>query len=80
MHDLHTFKKIHIKSGNISEMKKNYLERFSIFLNIKMSVKSKIIELNREFIATWREEQNLWDIMSPLYQDRNKKGKSLKRL
>ena len=45
-----------------------------------MSAKSKIIELNEEFVAMWRGEQNLWDIMSPLYQDRNKKDKSLKRL
>ena len=28
----------------------------------------------------WREEQTLWDVMLPLYPDKNKKGKNLKRL
>ena len=27
----------------------------------------------------WREEQSFWDVMSPLYRDRDEKGKSLKR-
>ena len=80
MQDLHTFKKNTSKVEILQRRKNNTLERFSIFLNIKMSAKSKIIELNEEFIAMWRGEQNLWDIMSPLYQDRNKKDKSLKRL
>ena len=35
-----------------------------------MLVKSKKIKLNEEFIAMWREEQILWDVMSPLYGDR----------
>ena len=25
-----------------------------------------------------REEQSLWDVMSPMYRDKNEKGKSLK--
>ena len=27
-----------------------------------------------------REEQSLWDVMSPLYQDKNEKDKGLKRM
>ena len=38
-----------------------------ILLNIKMSAKSKKNELSEEFTAMWREEQSLWDVMSPLY-------------
>ena len=45
-----------------------------------MSVKSKKIELNEEFKAMWRYEQSLWDVMSPYYQDKNEKGKSLERM
>ena len=45
-----------------------------------MSAKSKKIELNEEFIAMWREEQSLWDVMSPFYQAKNEKDKSLKRM
>ena len=43
-----------------------------------MSAKPKKIELSEEFIAMWREEQSLWDVMSPLYRDKNEKDKSLK--
>ena len=50
------------------------------FLNIKMPAKSKKIELNEGFIAMSREEQSLWDVMSPLYQDKNEKDKGLKRM
>ena len=32
-----------------------------------MSAKSKKNELNEEFTAMWREEQSLWDVMSPLH-------------
>ena len=28
----------------------------------------------------WREEQSLWDVMSPLYQESNETDKNLKRL
>ena len=31
-------------------------------------------------MAMWRVEQTLWHIMSPLYWDKNKKDKSLKRM
>ena len=31
------------------------------------------IELNEEFIGMWKEEQSLWDVMSPLYQNKNEK-------
>ena len=52
-----------------------------MFLNTKMLAKSKKIKFNEEeFIAMWREEQSLWDVMSPLYQDKNEKGKSLERM
>ena len=29
-------------------------------------------------MAMWREQQTLRDVMSPLYQDKNEKDKSLK--
>ena len=45
-----------------------------------MSAKSKKIELSEEFMAMWREEQTHWDVMFPLYPDKNEKGKSLKRM
>ena len=28
----------------------------------------------------WKEEQTLWDVMSPLYRNKNGKDKSLKRM
>ena len=31
-------------------------------------------------MAMWRDEQTLWDVMSPLCQDKNEKGRSLKRM
>ena len=37
-------------------------------------------ELSEEFIAIWREEQTLWNVMFPLYPDKNEKDKSLKRM
>ena len=45
-----------------------------------MSAKSNKIELSEEFVAMWREEQILWDVMSPLYPGKNEKDKSLKRM
>ena len=45
-----------------------------------MSAKSNKIELSEEFIAMWREEQSLWDVMPPLCRDKNEKDKSLKRM
>ena len=44
-----------------------------------MSAKSNKIELSEEFMAMWREEQTLWDVMFPLYPypDKNEKDKSL---
>ena len=42
-----------------------------------MSAKSNKIELSKEFMAMWREVQTLWDVMFPLYQDKNEKDKSL---
>ena len=47
---------------------------------MKMQAKSNKIELSEEDMAMWREEQTLWDVMLPLYPDKNKKGKNLKRL
>ena len=70
MQDLNTFlKKIHQKWIYYREEKQDF-ERFLallISLNIEISAKSKKIELNEEFIAMWREEQSLWDVMSPLF-------------
>ena len=45
-----------------------------------MSAKSNKIELGEEDMAMWREEQTLWNIMFPLYPDKNEKHKNLKRL
>ena len=44
-----------------------------------MSAKSNKIKLSEELIAMWREEQTLWDVMSPLHRDKNEKDKSLKK-
>ena len=67
MRDFNTFfKKIHQKWKYYREEKQD-LERFLIFLNIKISAKSQKIELDEEIIAIWREEQSLWDVMSPLH-------------
>ena len=76
MRDLNTFfKKVH-QNGKYHREEKQDFEKFLIFLNIKMSVKSKKIELNEEFIAMRREKQSLWDVMSILFRDRNEKVKS----
>ena len=45
-----------------------------------MSTKWNKMELSEEFMAMWREEQALWDVMFPLYSDKNEKDKSLKRM
>ena len=45
-----------------------------------MSAKSNKIEFSEEFMAMWREEQTLWDVMFPLYSYKNEKGKTLKRM
>ena len=42
--------------------------------------KSNKIELSEELMVMWRLEQTLWDVMSALYQDKNEKRKSLKRM
>ena len=47
---------------------------------MKMSAKSSKIELSEEFMAMQTEEQTLWGVMSPLYRDKNEKGKSLERM
>ena len=38
------------------------------------------IELSEEFMAMWRQEQTLWDVMFPLYPDTNERDKSLKTM
>ena len=43
-----------------------------------MSVKSNKIELSKEFMVMWREEQTLWDLMSTLHGDKNEKDKSFR--
>ena len=64
----------------ILQRRKQDFERLLIFLIMKMSTKSNKIELSEEFMAMWREEQTLWDVMFPLYPDKNEKDKSLKRI
>ena len=68
MRDLNTFfKKIHQPWNYYREEKQDF-ERFLTFLNVKISAKSKKKnELNEEFIAMWREQQSLWDVIFPLY-------------
>ena len=64
----------------ILQTRKTRLLKDLIFLNIKMSAKSNKIELIEELTAMWREEETLWDVMFPLYPDKNEKDKSLKRM
>ena len=40
-----------------------------------MSAKSNKIQLSQEFMAIWRKEQTLWDIMFPLHPRKMKKTK-----
>ena len=42
-----------------------------------MSAKSNKIELSEDFMAMWREEHTLWDVMFPLYPEKNEKDKRL---
>ena len=58
------FLNIHQKWISYREEKQDF-ERFLIFLNIKMSAKLNKIELSEEFMVMWREEQALFDVMSP---------------
>ena len=37
-----------------------------------MSAELNKIELSEEFVAMWREEQTLWDVIFQLYQKINK--------
>ena len=77
MQDLNTFFKKYTSRRKKEEEKQDF-ERFLIFLKINMSAKPKKVKLNEEFIAIWTEEQSLWDVMSPLYRDKNEKDNSLK--
>ena len=45
-----------------------------------MNPKLSRFEHNEEFIAMLREEQRLWDVMSPLKRDDNENDKSLKTM
>ena len=44
-----------------------------------MWAKPNKIEVSEEFMAMWRDEQTLWDVMFPLYPypDKNEKDRSL---
>ena len=44
-----------------------------------MSAKSNKIELSGEFMVMWREEQTLWDVMSPSYRDKNEKSQKFQK-
>ena len=50
--------------------------RLLIFFTIKMLGKSKKVELNEDFVAIWREEQSLCDIMSSLHGGKYEKDKN----
>ena len=43
-----------------------------------MRAKSNKIEVSEECMVMWREEQTLWDAMSPSYRDKNEKDKSFR--
>ena len=45
-----------------------------------MSTKLNIVELSKESMAMWKEEQTLWDVMFAMYPDKNGKHQSLKRM
>ena len=45
-----------------------------------MLAKSNKIELSEGFMAMWREEETLCNMMFPLYPGKNEKDKSLKRM
>ena len=38
-----------------------------------MPAKSNKIEHSEEFMVMWREQEILWDVMSPLHRDKNEK-------
>ena len=38
-----------------------------------MAAKAKNAEMTEEFIDAWREEKSLWDVLSPLYRNRDAK-------
>ena len=78
--DLNAFFKYHTSKREYYRKGKQDFERLLIFLKIKMSAKSNKIELSEQFMAIWKEEQTLWDVMLPLYPDKNEKDKSLKRM
>ena len=44
-----------------------------------MSAKSNKIELSEEFMAMWREEQTLWDVIFPLYPDKKSKRQKFEK-
>ena len=70
---------MHQKWKYYREEKEDF-ERLLVFFSIKMLAKSNKTELSEKFMAIWRAEQTLWDVMSSLYQDKNEKDKSLKRI
>ena len=45
-----------------------------------MSAKLNKIELSEKFMAMWREEQTLWDVMFTLYLTKMKKTKVCKNV
>ena len=47
---------MHQKGKYYREEKQDF-ERFLIFFDIKLSAKSRKIELSEEFMAMWKEEQ-----------------------
>ena len=43
---------------------------------MKILAKSNKIELSEEFMAMWREEETLWNVLSPLYCPQTKMKKT----
>ena len=71
------FSKNKLQKWEYHREEKQGFERLLIFLIIKMLAKSNKIEHSEEFMAMWREEQTLWDVI--LYADKNEKNKKLKK-
>ena len=75
MPDLNTFfKNVRQKLKYYTEQKQDF-ERLSIFLNMKMSVKSTKIELSEQFMAMWTEEQTFGGTCPHCIETKMKKTK-----
>ena len=75
----HVFYKTYNKSEGLYREERQDFEGLLIFLHMKMSAKSNKIELSEEFMATRREEQTHWDVISPLHRNKNEKKQKFEK-